>query len=80
MQNKIQSNLQKTVEKQAKELESCLLRILHLEALIESMQIDKQLQEYTLNVTRREKFNQLFLKLQPGPSTKLHSLQRSRSV
>ena len=85
-----QSDLQKTVEKQTKELESCLLRILHLEARIEIMEIDKQMQEYTWKATRREQLNQLFLelrdiydtnrKIQPGASTKLCSLKRSRSV
>ena len=90
MQDNIQSDLQKTVEKQTKELESCLLRILHLEARIEIMEIDKQMQEYTWKATRRKQLNQLFLelrdiydtnrKIQPGASTKLYSLQRSRSV
>lgn len=86
MQDNIQSDLQKTIN----ELESCLLRIQHLEARIEIMEIDKQMQEYTWKATRRQQLNQLFLelrdiydtneKIQPGASTKLYSLKRSRSV
>lgn len=84
------SKMQENFEKQEKELRCCLSRILELEARIEILEIDKQMQKIIDKFTTQKQLNLLLLeltnidktnmKITPGTSTKLHALKRSRSI